>query len=104
LVQQILWKKMICNKKTFWTTLAFFILKIIFCYNLWEGETFCYAFLSLICLPFEKVHFTRIVTNLVEKTEHKYRLPMLRNFHFAITSFDLWMSTGNSTWHFCSCH
>jgi len=81
-----------------------FILKYHFLYNLWGCETFCHVSLSLSCLPFEKVHFTRIVTNLVEKTKHKYWLPMLKNCHFAITSFDLWMFKRNSTWHFCSCH
>jgi hypothetical protein len=45
-----------------------------------------------IVFPSKKQFSNELLPILVEKTRQLYVLPTLANCHFAITSFDLWMS------------
>jgi len=44
--------------------------------------------------PFQKKVFIEILPRLMEKTKQLHVLPTLVECHFAIASFDLWMSKG----------
>jgi hypothetical protein len=55
-------------------------------------KMFDFAFMTLTSFPFTQPH--DIMPSIMEKTKQTYALPILKECHSTIASFDLWMLKG----------